>query len=133
MTAKDHTVARQLMGADFDGSDGWAYTWAPTDIVTEDSLYYFRTTGRDAGGLAGYDCVLLQYNCGASHEPGDYNGDDVVNIMDLTYLVEFITSDGPEPAGGPERADANGDGYVNIADVVYYMNFLFGSSSPPTH
>lgn len=133
MTARAHAVSRQLMGADFDGSDGWTFTWAPTGAVSEDSLYYFRTTGRDAGGLTGSDCVLLQYNCGASYESGDYNGDRIANIMDLSYLVEFITSDGPEPVGGPERADANGDGYVNIADVVYYMNFLFGSSSPPSY
>ncbi len=131
--AKAHTVSRQLMGADFDGSDGWSFAWTPTDIVTEDSLYYFRTTGRDAGGLTGYDCILLQYACGSSYESGDYNGDNVANIMDLSYLVDFITSDGPEPVGGPERADANGDGHVNIADVVYYMNFLFGSSSPPSY
>lgn len=133
MTARGHSPMRQLMGADFDGSDGWTYNWTPTGIVSDDSLYYFRTTGRDAGGLTGYDCVLLQYNCGSSYESGDYNGDGVANIMDLTYLVDFITSDGSEPVGGAERADANGDGYVNVADIVYYMNFLFGSSSPPTH
>jgi len=130
MFARNHPVARQLMGADFNGADGWIYAWEPTDI-NDDSLYFFRSTGYDAGGLSGVSTVLLHYACSSQQIPGDYNGDQVVNILDLLLLVDFVTSQGSAPSGGAARADANGDGYVNIADVVYYMNFLFGSAEAP--
>ncbi len=128
--ARNYPVARQLMGADFSGNDGWSYTWEPTGI-DEDSLYFFRSTGYDAGGLSGTSTVLIHYSCSSQHVAGDYNGDDAANILDLVLLVDFVTGRGSAPAGGEARADANGDGYVNIADVVYYMNFLFGSAEAP--
>ncbi|MFH1688576.1 MAG: PKD domain-containing protein [bacterium] len=128
-----YSVTRSLMGADFDGTDGWIYQWQPNSSVLDDSLYFFRSTGYDAGGLAGSSAVLLRYTCASTYLAGDYNDDSVTNILDLAYLVEFVTSDGNSPAGGDSRADANGDGYVNIADVVYFMNYLFGGAAPPTY
>jgi len=131
LTARNWSVNRQLMGADFNGADGWSFAWTPTDIF-EDSLYFFRSTGHDAGGMSGFSTILLRYSCATAYVAGDYNNDRVANIMDLVYLVDFITGSGSEPVGGTPRADANGDGYVNIADVVYYMTDLFGESEPPT-
>jgi PKD repeat protein len=131
MFARNYPVARQLMGADFNSADGWSYTWEPTGLI-DNSLYYFRSTGYDAGGLSGVSTVLLQYSCANQLVPGDYNDDKAANILDLVLLVDFVTGRGPAPSGGTTRADANGDGYVNIADVVYYMNYLFGSAEAPT-
>jgi hypothetical protein len=131
--ASGWAVGRQLMGADFTGADGWTYNWTPNASVYEDSLYFIRATGHDAGGHTVGSTVLLQYNCSGSFIAGDYNDDDVANILDLALLADFVTSGGTGPVGGDERADANGDGFVNIADVVYYSNYLFGGAAPPAY
>ena len=132
MVARGWGVSRQLMGGDFNGADGWSYRWTPSGL-SEDSLYFFRAVGHDAGGLSGASSVLLQYSCSSAYMAGDYNNDHFANILDLVYLADFLTAGGSAPVGGVGRADANGDGYVNIADVIYYMNYLFSSGSAPAH
>jgi len=126
------TVNRSYVGADFNSSDGWFLSWTPQDL-NSDSLYYFRTVGIDAGQRKGTSTVILNYACTSNFTPGDYNNDGSANLTDLYYLVSFITNEGPEPQGGPERADANGDGFVNVGDIVYFMNYVFGSVNPPSY
>ena len=61
---------------------------------------------------------------------GDANGDGIVNIADVVYLINYLFAGGPAPdplASG----DENGDCEVNIADVVYLMNYLFLGGPPP--
>jgi hypothetical protein len=132
MLPEGHSVTRSTIGADFNSGDGWGVNWTPSGL-TPDGLYFLRAVGTDATGLSASSTVLMRYACTQTTVPGDYNDDAQANLADLYYLVNFITSGGPEPVGGPERADANGDGYVNLADVVYYINYSFGSGSPPVN
>ena len=50
---------------------------------------------------------------------GDLNGDGVLDILDVTRLIEIVTQTG-EPVTGDELAvlDINGDGAYNVLDVV---------------
>ena len=61
---------------------------------------------------------------------GDANGDGVINIADVVYLLNylFLSGSAPDPLW---LGDANCDGVVNIADVVYLLNYLFGGGPPP--
>jgi Dockerin type I domain len=68
--------------------------------------------------------VIPPYIC------GNANGDGVVNIMDITYLVNFLYKSGPVP-NPMEAGDANGDGSVNIRDITYLVNFLYKSGPIP--
>ena len=62
---------------------------------------------------------------------GDANGDGLINIADVVFLVNYLFGGGMPPC--PEGAgDANSDGAVNIADVVYLVNYLFGGGPPPS-
>jgi len=63
---------------------------------------------------------------------GDANCDGTVaNILDLTYVVDYIFRGGPAPdlIGG----DANGDGISgNILDLTYLVDYIFrGGPQPP--
>lgn len=54
---------------------------------------------------------------------GDANGDGVVNIADVTALINYIN--GQEPATFcREAADVNSDGSINIADVTGVINII---------
>ncbi|MCP4569681.1 MAG: hypothetical protein GY841_19045 [FCB group bacterium] len=60
---------------------------------------------------------------------GDANEDGVVNVGDVTYLMNFVFKDGPSPVP-MEIGDTNSDGSINIGDPVYLINFIFKSGTP---
>jgi hypothetical protein len=61
---------------------------------------------------------------------GDCNGDGVVNVSDVVYLINYLFIDGPVPVPW-KSGDCNGDGNVNVTDVVYLINYLFIDGPPP--
>jgi hypothetical protein len=61
---------------------------------------------------------------------GDANGDWVVDIADVVYLVNYLYRAGDPPIP-LEAGDANCDGIVNVADVIYLVNYLYRGGDPP--
>ena len=57
---------------------------------------------------------------------GDVNGDNAVNIADVTALIDILLSDTTAPAA----ADCNHDNAVNIADVTSLIDYLLGGTWP---
>jgi hypothetical protein len=92
----------------------------------------------DLDGDGDLDLAAANYNSNnvsvLLNEPGfirgDANGDGVINIADVVYLVNYLFIDGPAPEP-LEAGDANSDEVVNIADVVYLVNYLFINGPPP--
>lgn len=62
---------------------------------------------------------------------GDANGDGVIDIADVVYLVNYLFVDGPPPPA-IKAGDANCDGIINIADVVFLINYLFIDGPEPS-
>jgi len=62
---------------------------------------------------------------------GDLNFDGSINIADLTYIVAYLFSGGPEPIPDICVADVNNDGGINIADLTYLVAYLFGGGPAP--
>jgi outer membrane protein assembly factor BamB len=57
---------------------------------------------------------------------GDCNGDRVINVTDVVYLINYLFLVPPGPAPQPWAAgDVNCDGTINVTDVVYLINYLF--------
>jgi hypothetical protein len=63
-------------------------------------------------------------------EYGDANGDGVINIADVMYMVNYLYRGGPYPASF-EAGDANCDGVHGILDVLILVNFLYKGGPPP--
>lgn len=61
---------------------------------------------------------------------GNANDDELVNITDAVFLVQYIFNGGPVPACC-DQADANGDALVNITDAVYLIQFIFNGGPSP--
>ncbi len=60
----------------------------------------------------------------------NYDGKDA-NILDLTFLVDFIFRGGTE-AACLEEADVNGDGdSADILDLTFLVDFIFRGGPPP--
>ena len=64
-----------------------------------------------------YDLV-----CGQNSAPGDLNQDELINILDIVLLVNFILS-----ADYSSEADLNQDDTLNVLDVVLLVNIVLGN------
>ena len=62
---------------------------------------------------------------------GDVNGDFVVNVGDIVYLVCYLYKGGPAPPCPIARGDVNNDGVINVGDVVYLVSFLYKADREP--
>ena len=62
---------------------------------------------------------------------GDTNNDNNFNILDLTFLVDFIFRGGSKPACS-EEADINNDAIPsNILDLTFIVDFIFRGGQTP--
>ena len=59
------------------------------------------------------------------HLLGDVNGDQKVNLLDITYLLRYIYSGGPEPKPGREYGDVTQDGKINLLDVLKIIKIAY--------
>ena len=75
------------------------------------------SNGNDVGDPCDYIC-------------GDGDGDGVVNILDIVYVINYKYKSGPIPEP-EESADVNHDFLVNILDIVYLINFKYKSGPEP--
>ncbi len=62
---------------------------------------------------------------------GDANGDFVVDVGDIVYLVNFMFLGGWPPLSEP-LCDVNGDTRTNVGDIVYLVNYIFRGGLPPS-
>jgi hypothetical protein len=60
----------------------------------------------------------------------DGDPDDIVDISDLVYLVDYMFIGGPPPPF-PEETDMNGDGGIDISDLVYLVDYMFNGGPAP--
>lgn len=60
----------------------------------------------------------------SGHVAGDANGDWIIDIADVMYLINYLYKGGPPP-NPLEAGDANCDGFIDSGDVIYLINYLF--------
>ena len=107
-----------------------------SELKVPDSLESFITTywrvlaSDDAGNVSiseTFSVTFFSFLC------GDVNNDgDAANILDLTFLVDFIFRGGPLPPVIP-AADLDGSGgNPNIIDLTTLVDFIFRGGAFPT-
>ncbi|MGB7062427.1 MAG: M14 family zinc carboxypeptidase [Candidatus Zixiibacteriota bacterium] len=146
-TGKGFSVSRGEVQIDDNGVKGTAN---PVDYcalrypATGSSAYkiVFSAFSFEAVPQAGFDPnnsyalmrrIMDWFGLGAEtspYIPGDANGDQIVNVGDVVYLVGYLYKNGPAP--DPLAAgDANCDSVLNVGDVVYLVDYLYKGGPPP--
>ncbi|MBR5726549.1 MAG: leucine-rich repeat protein [Muribaculaceae bacterium] len=72
---------------------------------------------------------IVEAEMPVEHIRGDVNGDNEVNISDVTALINYLLTDDASLIH-LDAADANEDGYVNISDVTVLINYLLTDAWP---
>jgi uncharacterized protein YgiM (DUF1202 family) len=61
---------------------------------------------------------------------GDTNGDGIIDLGDLVYLINFLYKGGPAP-DALTVGDCNCNGVVDVGDVIFLINYLFRDGPLP--
>ena len=130
------------------GQMGKTVNWLPTRSEEDRGRFYVYApehpeTGRVDGNVITPNQVALandkywdvyrwnwdsndwEIYTGEAYTRGDVNNDGLVNISDVTTLINLLLGGN---AGGNAAADCNSDGNVNITDVTALINFLLSHS-----
>ncbi len=98
-------------------NDGYTFiNWTENGIVVSTTPTFSFTVTEDASYVANFEAEVGL--------PGDANGDDTVNALDIVIIVNYIFGALPEEFVFDD-ADINGDGVVNALDIVAIINLIF--------
>ncbi|UCB52318.1 MAG: S8 family serine peptidase [Candidatus Zixiibacteriota bacterium] len=79
------------------------------------------------GVIDAYQAVLAALS---TYLAGDANGDGVVDLADVVFVLNYLYKSGPAP--DPLAAgDPNADCIVEMADLVYLINYLYKGGPAP--
>ena len=84
----------------------------------------FAVEASDGYAAAYQDVKVMFYLC------GDIDSDNIINILDVVYLINNIYKGGPDPRFAAS-ADVDNSGELNILDVVHLINFLYKTGPSP--
>ena len=98
----------------------------PSDLpASSDFLWRVRASDGDA---ASDWTALARFTTAAASECGDQDASGRVDISDALYLLNYVFSNGPEPAGA---GDVNCDEITDVSDAVFLIEYLYASGSTP--
>ncbi len=97
--------------------------------LTAENVYYWRVRWYVDGAWSDYSTTFAAY--ATEMLCGDVNGDGVIEVTDLTFLVAYLFQAGPNPPN-PNAADVTGQDGINIGDLTYLVQYLFVGDFPPT-
>jgi hypothetical protein len=108
-------------------SNGIAFTFRGDNILEikqANSRYVYSHDGNEISDI--YNDLPGGYGMPESCLPicGNINGDNAVDILDITHFIDFKFKDGdpPHPA---ISADVNSDGMIDVLDIVHFIDFKF--------
>jgi len=61
---------------------------------------------------------------------GDVDDGGSVNILDITYIINYLYKGGPPP-NPIQSGDGNGDLSLNLLDITHLINYLYRDGTPP--
>ncbi len=65
-----------------------------------------------------------------NYQPGDANGDSLLNLADVIFIANYILKNGPEP-DPLELADADCNDIIDLADAILIANYCLKGGPAP--
>ena len=66
-----------------------------------------------------FENIIISFEIDTNNNEGDINDDQIINVLDIILLVDFILSNEYEVI-----ADLNNDGFLNVIDIVVLVNII---------
>jgi hypothetical protein len=111
-------------------TQGEAHQWSLRYMYTHGLWYQVRYEMFEWGAFWGNPALgmapVQTFIC------GDANGDQLIDVADAVYLLNYLYKGGaaPDPL---DAGDANGDEIIDVADAVHILNYLYkGGPAPGT-
>ena len=105
-----------------------SYQLADALSISDTTTFYWRirpTGETEFSAMNAFNLIPSGPGC------GDFDGlAGPLNILDLTYLVDYIFRGGSAPPD-LNLADLTNDGNVNILDLLFLVDFMFRGGPPP--
>lgn len=121
--------ASTTVGETTDAAKTLTYDFEITDVAAPfDLTFGFQKTGTDnTPAQIIVDDIVLTYSLPFLR--GDANGDNKVNMSDVTSIVNYILG---TPAGtfNEAAADANYDGEIGMSDVMFIVQYILNGIFP---
>ena len=95
-----------------------------TDAVSPGPVIVTIGESPDDARTIDFEYILAGIMC------GDADGNEVLNIMDAVFLVNYLYKGGPPPAS-ENSADVNSSSSINIMDAVHIVNYLYKGGPGP--
>jgi hypothetical protein len=102
--------------------------------ANQESVYLRWIMGPTDGGLRynGWnidDVRVVSYVC-RGFVCGDANDDEICNLLDITWIIDYLYAGGPVP-NPIQMADVNNDGTVNLVDITVLIEFIYLAGPAP--
>ena len=106
------------------GDGNTSFSSSPTHTYNQGGVYEVGLTIENLYGQESAPHIeLLEIVFGLS---GDVNSDQIINILDIVLLVNFVLGSDAPSSSQYSAADLNNDGTLNILDVVTLTNEILG-------
>lgn len=89
------------------------------------NIYMVKPNGRFEG-LSDNNVKITVSN--SESRPGDANGDGMVDVADIVYIVNYIMEK-PADDFNFTNADVDGDGIIDVADITLVVNIIMAGDS----
>jgi len=74
--------------------------------------------------------ILMMPITSIAGDCGDVDNSGAINILDVTFLINYLYKGGPAP-DPLDMADVNNDDVINILDITYLIGFLYLGGPEP--
>ena len=101
------------------------FEWIPTaEQAGIDSVMFYASDGT----MIDSERVVIEVYC--CDLPGDANGNGKINMLDITYIINYLYKGG-SPSPCRAEGDVDGNGITNMLDVMYLINYLYKYGPAP--
>ncbi len=117
------------------GSSDTAFNWTVPPISVGVHKIYLKAID-DAGNINPDSCTnewVMHYYGGCDCVPGDADASGILNLLDITRMINSLYKDGPPPIPYAIcSGDLDASCRMNVLDITYLINFLYKSGPAPT-